>query len=183
MSAVKVAANRRNAALSTGPRTEGGKASSSRNATTHGILAAAPIVAGERKADLEAFDAALRGDLRPVGAVETLLVDRIVTCAWRARRGARAERDVLERELREARAQAIYSDNDAEGPADLGLAIVRDANGAGAVERLGRYEGWLDRQMYRALHELERRQAARRGPGFPTPATIDLLVVAATSEA
>ena len=183
MSARKLAANRRNASLSTGPRTGGGKAASSRNATRHGILSAVPIIAGERAADLEAFDAGLRGDLRPSGALETLLVDRIVACAWRVRRAARAERDVLERELREAQAQATLFDDDAGGPADLGLAVARDAKGAGAVERLTRYEGAVERAMYRAMHELERRQAVRQGRYVPTPVAVDVLVAVDPSDA
>ncbi len=107
MSVAKVAASRRNSSLSTGPRTDGGKAASSRNATRHGILSAVPIVAGDRTADLEAFDAALRADLRPEGAVESLLADRAIACAWRLRRAARAERDVLERELRDESASPL----------------------------------------------------------------------------
>jgi len=182
MSVAKVAASRRNSSLSTGPRTDGGKAASSRNATRHGILSAVPIVAGERTADLEAFDAALRADLRPEGAVESLLADRAIACAWRLRRAARAERDVLERELREARAQARL-DRDDGGRPDLGLAVVRDARATGAVERLARYEMSLERSMYRAMHELERRKAARQGVYLSPPTTIDVLVATGTPDA
>ena len=51
-SARKVAANRRNAHRSTGPRTPTGKAVSARNAVRHGILSRSPVIEGvEREAE------------------------------------------------------------------------------------------------------------------------------------
>jgi len=41
-------------------------------------------------------------------------------------------------------------------------------------EKLTRYEVALERSMYRSLHELERRQAARRGARVIPPAVLDV---------
>ena len=71
-------------------------------------------------------------------------------------------------------AQEIEARQDAEAPT-LGLAFVRDADGANAFSKLSRYEAAIERGLYKALHELQRLQAARRGDGnFPPPAAIDV---------
>ena len=67
------AANRRNAAQSTGPRTSAGKAASRGNALKHGLCAEAMLLPGEEAADLEALRAGLWADLHPSGALEEFL--------------------------------------------------------------------------------------------------------------
>jgi len=70
----RAAANRRNAQLSTGPRTEEGKNRSRRNALKHGVLAYALLITeGEGAEDRAEFDellGGLRRDLAPVGTLE-----------------------------------------------------------------------------------------------------------------
>ena len=58
----------------------------------------------------------------------------------------------------------------------LGLAFIRDANGANAFSKLSRYETAIERHLYRALHELERRQATRRGAAVTPPQVLDVEV-------
>ena len=45
-----------------------------------------------------------------------------------------------------------------------------------ALSKLARYEASIERIFYRALHELQRAQAARAGVNVPPPAAIDLEV-------
>jgi hypothetical protein len=45
---------------------------------------------------------------------------------------------------------------------------------ADATDKLLRYDGHLDRQLYRAMDELERRQRQRRGEAVPPPLNINL---------
>jgi hypothetical protein len=47
--------------------------------------------------------------------------------------------------------------------ATLGRTFARDADKANAFSKLSRYETTIERLIYRALHELERRQAGRSG--------------------
>lgn len=77
----RTAANRRNAQLSTGPRTEEGKGRSRQNALKHGILASALLItAGEGAEDPAQFNELLDGlrrDLAPVGTLEEMMVEKI----------------------------------------------------------------------------------------------------------
>ena len=56
-----------------------------------------------------------------------------------------------------------------EETATLGRTFIRDANGANAFSKLSRYETTIERSFYRALHELQRLQAARCAEGSVTP--------------
>ena len=59
--------------------------------------------------------------------------------------------------------------------ATLGRTFIRDADGANAFSKLSRYETAIERSLYKALHELQRLQAARRADGnVPPPAAIDV---------
>jgi hypothetical protein len=56
----------------------------------------------------------------------------------------------------------------------LGRTFLRDADRANAFSKLSRYETAIDRQLYKALHELERLQVARHGGDVPTPQVVDV---------
>src|SRR6516164_785356 len=91
-----VEANRRNAELSTGPRSAGGKAAASRNALKHGVLSPLPVIpAAERPEDWEAHRAGIVGCLAPAGALEGQLAERVALALWRLNRVARYEAAVI----------------------------------------------------------------------------------------
>lgn len=56
----------------------------------------------------------------------------------------------------------------------IGLAFVRDADGPDALSKLSRYETTIERGLYRALHELQRVQAARAGGPVAPPVAVDV---------
>ena len=60
-----------------------------------------------------------------------------------------------------------------EPTATMGLTFIRAAS---ALITLSRYEASLERSYYRALHELQRLQHARRGGHVPPPLTVDVTV-------
>ena len=95
MSLKQIAANRRNAQKSTGPKTPNGRAVSKMNAFKHGILSKEVLVRGRQiKESGREFDALRQRfweDWNPVGATEEMLVDQIVTTYWRLRRALKAE--------------------------------------------------------------------------------------------
>jgi hypothetical protein len=73
MTEKKLAANRKNASKSTGPKTAAGKVASSRNAIKHGVLAAAPVVPGiESPEEWEDHRAGVVASLAPIGYFENL---------------------------------------------------------------------------------------------------------------
>ena len=72
-----------------------------------------------------------------------------------------------------SRARAIRSAQEDE-TATLGRTFARDADGANAFSKFSRYETSIDRQLYKALHELERRQAARQGGAVTAPHVVDV---------
>jgi hypothetical protein len=86
-----IAANRRNARKSTGPRTRAGKARSSSNSLKHGLLAKSVVVqtSPQCEADFHATLARLHAD--PQGFIEETLVQRIAACYWRLARVHRTE--------------------------------------------------------------------------------------------
>jgi hypothetical protein len=70
-----------------------------------------------------------------------------------------------------------------EETATLGRTFVRDANEANAFSKLSRYEATIERSLYRALHELQRLQAARRAEGSVTPpVAVDVNVSGVSNE-
>jgi hypothetical protein len=74
-----------------------------------------------------------------------------------------------------SRARQMRSEQEDE-TATLGRTFARDADRANAFSKLSRYESAIERTLYRALHELERRQAARRGAALTPPQVLDVEV-------
>ncbi len=74
----QIAANRRNAQKSTGPRTPDGKAIVSQNALKHGLRSKSFLLGFEdEKKEYPPLHASLREEWQPVGAAEELLVERM----------------------------------------------------------------------------------------------------------
>src|SRR5438876_3111604 len=82
----QLAANRRNAKKSTGPRTPEGRAAVRLNGVKHGLQAETLILPGEKESDftdlLQSFDA----EHQPTGPLEEALVRRLALAVWRQNR-------------------------------------------------------------------------------------------------
>ena len=89
-------ANRQNAKKSTGPKTAAGKAKSSQNAMTFGILSANPLLSDEDPEELSELTNNLISSFRPADQIEAALVDRIIYAIWRQRRLQKAETAQIE---------------------------------------------------------------------------------------
>jgi hypothetical protein len=146
MSERRLEANRRNAMRSTGPRTPEGKAVVALNAMKHGLLSREVLIKSESEADLIAFAKRMRAQLAPVGELELLLADRIVSTAWRLRRALALEAMLL-------------GEKGADGPGSLNPLTYRPDRDK--LLTFARYEAALERSLYRALHELRQVQAER----------------------
>jgi len=91
----QLTANRENAKNSTGPKSKNGQAVACQNATQHGLFSSQLLLEGEDPAEFQELLADLQATLRPVGAVELGLVERIAVTVWRQRRLVRAETATL----------------------------------------------------------------------------------------
>ena len=160
----RLAANPQNAILSTGPRTAEGKALACQNARTHGLLSRQVLLPDEDADYLAAVRQQLHAQLAPVGALETLLADDMVAAAWRLRRLHRVEAEVFAVERARLKSDGMES----------GVGVASDV-----LAKLSRYETPLKRAFYRALHELQRLQAARAGQAVSPPVAVDVDVMVA----
>ena len=96
-------ANRRNAQLSTGPRTDAGKDASRVNALKHGLRARAfDVLPNEDPAEFRARLDAWADDLQPADHAEAHLVHHIATLDWRKERLDRYEHAALSKRVRDA---------------------------------------------------------------------------------
>ncbi len=102
----QIAANRRNAKKSTGPRTAAGKEKSKLNPLKHGLTAATVVLPFESADDYEALQQAVLNDLQPRNTTEQILVERFIHRHWISLRLARTERGWL---------QAMYQAHLADG--------------------------------------------------------------------
>jgi hypothetical protein len=81
-----------------------------------------------------------------------------------------------------SKAEEMEAKQDTE-TAKLGRTFIRDASEANAFSKLSRYETAIERSLYKALHELQRRQAARLTRGnVPPPMAVDVDVSGVSRE-
>jgi hypothetical protein len=92
----QMAANRRNAKRSTGPKTRAGKDRASRNSLQHGIFALRSVaLPWESKKELAMLNEYFVQDLAPQGIMERFLVEQIRNAAWRLERLNRFETGMM----------------------------------------------------------------------------------------
>ena len=147
-------ANRCNAQRSTGPRTPAGKARVKFNALKHGLLAKSVILPirsrSEKQSHFDALLAQLIDELKPVGILEDMLVEKIAVSYWRLRRALRAEAGEICDNIRDFRHYQLAID-----PATLALPSSRN------TLKIVRYQNAIERQLYRAIIQLQRLQEHR----------------------
>ena len=139
-------ANRANARLSTGPRTESGKQRSSQNALSHGLTARTAVLPTE---DPEAYQCHLQqflDEYAPANATETQLVHEMADTSWRLNRIPFLEADLLSQDI-------------SQNPNPQSLIPQ--------LARLGLHGARLSRQFQKATEQLrdiqhERRRQERR---------------------
>jgi hypothetical protein len=149
----KIEANRANAQKSTGPRTAEGKAKSSRNSTVHAFTSESPLLPDEDPADLQALCDAYFADLRPDGQAEEDLVERIAVAQYRLRRVPLLEAGYFDLRLR---MRPLPECHNQDGKAKLmSWAYQTDCGAHNTLDKLGRYEGRLQREITRLNDNLQ----------------------------
>src|SRR3954452_14470697 len=89
--AARAEINRQNAATSTGPKTEEGKARSSQNAMKHGLNSNRRVLPWESQQEYEVLQRTFDEQYRPVSDMECELLDRMVDCWWKLQRVSKVE--------------------------------------------------------------------------------------------
>src|SRR5271165_458848 len=134
------AANKANAQKSTGPRTDEGKAASSKNLLSHGFMSAATVIAGEDPEEFRALLIDFALEFKPETVTEQILIEKMATNQWLSLRAFRLQSIVFLN-------QSLQKDQFGI-PKDLGLLI--------------RYQTTADRAFHRAHNELVKAQKERR---------------------
>jgi hypothetical protein len=150
----KCEANRLNALKSTGPKTAEGKARASQNAVKHGLTAASPVVLDEDPEAFAAFAREMTADLKPRGAIQRTLVERIVFIAWKLRRVP----DVEARLLEACEGQVLHARVDEHGLRERATVceVIAEMGCQAFFGRLQMYEMRLERSLHASLRQLER---------------------------
>jgi hypothetical protein len=165
-SQLKIESNRRNAQLSTGPKTPEGKAKVATNSCTHGLCSRNAILPEEDPAEFQALLTGLLSEFQPANALEESHVRELASTEWRLRRIVRLETGIFVsamekvREYENCRNTAPLPDRTPEerrydqNTRLLGLAFRQHCGGE-AFTKLTRYENSIRRAYYKALKELK----------------------------
>jgi hypothetical protein len=86
MNEIRIETNRRNATQSTGPRTDEGKARSSRNATRHGLCSRTALLSTEDRQEFDLLLEDLRAEHQPDGPTEEILVFKMAEAFFTSQR-------------------------------------------------------------------------------------------------
>ncbi|MFC1765591.1 hypothetical protein ACFL6U_26395 [Planctomycetota bacterium] len=105
-------ANQKNAKKG-GVKTDEGKAISKFNALKHGLLSREIVItAGDGAENPEEFEALSKGmhdQLKPLGTMEEMLVEKIVAAYWRLRRACRYEAGIVQQDM-DSTADTFYAE-------------------------------------------------------------------------
>ncbi len=175
----QVLANRLNAEKSTGPRTPEGKAVVAQNAVKHGLSGRLDVIKGEDQAEFDLHRETLLGELAPVGPMESMLAQRVVSLTWRLNRVECIQNEVFDalvadrntplaklvRSLESKAAGRSEDNREDEEDLDLGRAVIKDFSNSRVLDRLLMYERRMEHSLYRTMAELHRLQLVRELEG------------------
>ncbi len=180
----QIAANRRNAQKSTGPRTQQGKTIASRNSQKHGLLTRKTVIHSESQAEFDIHRDLLLTDFAPIGPMEAILATRIVDLTWRLRRAKRFRTAAIntmnkknvsnpltkltESMKRRALGQSSSPDEPHVSKQDLelGRLIINDFSNDRVIDRLSMHESRIERSLHKTHLEFDRLQFIRQMKPF-----------------
>jgi len=159
----QIKSNRQNATQSTGPKTPEGKAISSQNRRTHGLLSKAITIEGENPARFNEVLASLVADLQPQTPVECMLVENLAVARWRTMRIWVLENAAVSHEIRRQTGQYEAENR----PTRAALAYRTLTDETRWLDVFNRYESRFDRQFSRSLQRLNELRASRQKQLLP----------------
>ena len=170
----QINANRKNALLSKGPKTDLGKLNSSKNSLKHG-LTAKQLVIGEDLNECDKYRDHMIEALKPEGILEEQVVFKIIDVGFRLRRIGGIEAGIYNQEIvhheideyKQKMAEKIeFKDQELVQSSDRsinlkGLAFARDCKYGSAILKLNTIEDKLMNKYYRQLDILKMMQEGR----------------------
>jgi len=169
----QIKANQQNAQKSTGPQTDEGKAVVSLNAVKHGLFAAEAVITGENPADYELYHDNFLAELLPVGMIESMLAERIVSLAWRLRRAERMQNESIDvliakietdpwQQTRRERAAGAQDSRAGGSKLLLGWATKEDFSDSRILDRMMLYERRIENSLQKTINRLKQYQVIRQ---------------------
>ncbi len=148
----QIAANRKNAQNSTGPKTIEGKAIVAQNATKHGLTAQNAVIKGEDPADFDLHRDEMLDYYDPQGPVETALTHRIITLSWQLKRAPNLHTAVLNYEIDKVQG---FASRNPDPELILGRAIARLFANPSILDRLMLYERRIENSLHKSMNALQ----------------------------
>jgi hypothetical protein len=138
----QIAANRRNAQKSTGPKTPEGKQAVRLNALKHGLRAGIAVLPTENAESFQKLCDDLEAEWQPQTPTEQLLLEDMAVAHWRLIRAEACE-DIMMRQDRVDKDHMAF------------------------ITQLSQMQARQKRAFYQAMHELERLQQKRKSQPLP----------------
>jgi hypothetical protein len=155
----QISANQANAAHSTGPRTEDGKAASSLNNLRHGFRSQSVLLPGDDPAEYDALLAELNEHFKADDLTELRFIREMADAEWRLRRVREYMESALTRRI-----ATLSTQHPDVGPIELQSRAIETlhAGGGPSYSTWLRYETKYERQYDRAYTGWNRYQKDRR---------------------
>ncbi len=159
LSEKQLTANRTNAKLSTGPKTEEGKRRSSLNARRHNLTGQVTAMTEEDRIAHNAFSEALIKAMAPEGALELQLAQRIATDSWRLNRSSAIEDNIFALGFTDHAGEIDADHPELHAALTAARTFTREAK---SIELLTLYEQRINRSLQKNLALLQQLQATRK---------------------
>jgi hypothetical protein len=154
----RIAASRRNGALSRGPKTPAGKDISSRNAVRHGLLAKIIVLEEEPDDAFKELFYAYAERFGPLDQVEIGMIEEMVATYWRLRRAWAIENRYFDT------AMAVQQ---GPSPTDRLMSAFSSLSDANHLNLIHRYETRLHMMFQRAFRNLLTLRQLPKHPAIP----------------
>jgi hypothetical protein len=155
----QIEANRSNALLSTGPKTDAGRKRSRMNALRHGLTGQVTTMTEEDRAAHDKFSKALIASLAPDGAMEIQLAQRIATDSWRLNRISAIEDNLFALGLQENGGKLCPEHEQIDAALTTARVFTMESK---QLQLLTLYEQRINRSIQKNLAILQSLEAARK---------------------
>ena len=155
----QLAANRANALLSTGAKTEEGRKRSRMNALRHGLTGQVTTMTDEDRAAHDNFSKALIASLAPDGAMEVQLAQRVATDSWRLNRASAIEDNLFALGLHDNGGKLCLENEQIDAALTTARVFTMESK---QLQLLTLYEQRLNRAIQKNLAILQQLQATRK---------------------